>query len=75
VKLAITLPIQLKEQLDRYAAVHSQTWGEPVDAATLIPHMLAQFVARDHAFRVANAKSRSYTTTTDSRAAATKRDP
>jgi len=55
-KLTIALPIQLKEQLDRYAAVHSRTWGEQVDAATLIPHMLAQFVNRDHAFRTASKR-------------------
>lgn len=53
VKLTITLPIQVKEQLDRYAEIHSRTWGENVDAATLIPHMLAQFVTRDHVFRSA----------------------
>jgi hypothetical protein len=53
VKLTITVPIQLKEQLDRYASVHSREFGESVDAATLIPHMLAQFVGRDHAFRAA----------------------
>ena len=53
VKLTITVPIQLKEQLDRYAAVHSREFGESVDAVTLIPHMLAQFVGRDHAFKAA----------------------
>ena len=38
-------------QVDRYAALHAQTYGEPVDAVTLIPHMLEAFMARDRAFR------------------------
>lgn len=33
-----------------YAAQHSQAYGEPVDAASLIPHMLEAFMARDRAF-------------------------
>jgi hypothetical protein len=56
VKIKIALPLRLKEQLDRYAAVHSQAWGESVDAGSLIPHMLAQFVARDRAFRSASKR-------------------
>lgn len=59
VKLTITVPIQLKEQLDRYAAVHSREFGESVDAVTLIPHMLAQFVGRDHAFKAAARRANS----------------
>ena len=59
VKLTITVPIQLKEQLDRYAAVHSREFGESVDAVTLIPHMLAQFVGRDHAFKAASRRANS----------------
>ena len=30
-------PASLKADLDRYAALHSQTYGEAVDAVTLIP--------------------------------------
>ena len=40
VKLTIALPATLKEALDHYAAVHSQVYGEHVDTAALIPHML-----------------------------------
>jgi hypothetical protein len=70
VKLTVALPIHIKEQLDRYAAIHSRTWGETVDAATLIPHMLMQFVARDHAFRAASKRESNFSTTSqDSRAA------
>lgn len=35
-----TLSTSLKVALDRYAALHSQTYGEAVDAVALIPHML-----------------------------------
>ena len=51
VKLTITVPVGLKAQLDRYAALHSETWGETVLAADLIPHMLTQFILRDKAFK------------------------
>lgn len=50
VKLTFACPASLKTDLDRYAALHSQTYGEAVDAATLIPHMLEAFIARDRAF-------------------------
>ncbi|MCK9551663.1 DUF2274 domain-containing protein [Aquamicrobium sp.] len=51
VKLTFACPASLKADLDRYAALHAQTYGEPVDAVTLIPHMLEAFMARDRAFR------------------------
>jgi len=55
VKVTIALTIALKAELDRYAALHSQTYGEPVDAGTLIPHMLEAFMARDRGFKTAAA--------------------
>lgn len=51
VKVTITLTVELKAQLDRYAELHSQTWGEAVDATALVPHMLEAFMARDRGFR------------------------
>ena len=51
VKLTITLTTALKQQLDRYAELHSQTWGDTVDATALIPHMLEAFMARDRGFK------------------------
>lgn len=51
VKLTFTCPAGLKADLERYAALHAETYGEPVDAVTLIPHMLAAFMARDRGFR------------------------
>ena len=51
VKLTIALPCALKSELDRYAELHARTYGEPVDATTLIPHMLETFIARDRGFK------------------------
>ena len=56
VKLTIALTVVLKAELERYAALHAQAYGEPVDAATLIPHMLESFMARDRGFRKSAAK-------------------
>jgi len=56
VKLTIALTVVLKAELERYAALHAQTYGEPADAATLIPHMLEAFMARDRGFRKTRAK-------------------
>ena len=56
VKLTIALTVVLKANLDRYAALHAQTYGEQVEAATLIPHMLEAFIARDRAFKRAPGK-------------------
>lgn len=51
VKVTVTLSVDLKSRLDRYAALHSQAHGETVDAVVMIPHMLAAFVERDRAFK------------------------
>jgi hypothetical protein len=56
VKLTITLTTTLKVDLERYAALHAQTYGEPVDAATLIPHMLESFIVRDRGFKALKTK-------------------
>jgi hypothetical protein len=51
VKLTISLSAELKAQLDRYAELHAEAWGDKVEVATLIPHILQTFIARDRAFR------------------------
>ncbi|PRG16523.1 DUF2274 domain-containing protein, partial [Burkholderia multivorans] len=51
IKLTFACPVALKDDLDRYAAMHAQTYGEAVDATTLIPHMLEAFMAGDRGFR------------------------
>jgi hypothetical protein len=50
VKLTFMCSVVLKAELERYAAMHSEAYGEPVDALTLIPHMLETFMARDRGF-------------------------
>lgn len=51
VKLTVTVTTELKQLLDGYAELHSQTWGETVDATALILHRLEAFMARDRGFR------------------------
>ncbi|CAM5394361.1 DUF2274 domain-containing protein [Alcaligenes faecalis] len=51
VKITISISAQLRNELERYAAAHSQLYGEKVDAVALIPHMLERFVATDRGFR------------------------
>jgi hypothetical protein len=41
----------LKAELDRYAALHSQTYGDTTDTLALIPHILEVFMARDRGFK------------------------
>lgn len=56
VKLTFTCSASLKSDLDRYAALHAQTYGESVDALALIPHMLEVFMARDRGFNSHSSK-------------------
>ena len=56
VRMTISIPEPLKEELDRYAAEHSRLY-EPVDAATLIPHMLEAFIRSDRGYRSRRAQS------------------
>ena len=51
VKVTFSCPAELKADLERYAALHAQAYGEAVDAATLIPHMLDAFITGDRGFR------------------------
>jgi hypothetical protein len=51
VKVTVALPFVLKEELERYAEVHSRAWNQKVEAADLIPHMLALILAKDREFR------------------------
>ncbi|MDN7439407.1 DUF2274 domain-containing protein [Burkholderia cepacia] len=51
IRLTFSCPANLKADLDRYAALYAQTYGEAVDATTLIPHMLEAFIAGDRGFK------------------------
>jgi hypothetical protein len=48
-RLIIVLPEPVKEELDAYAAEHSNLYG-PVETATLMPHMLEAFMRSDRAW-------------------------
>ena len=56
-KLTFSCPASLKADLDCYAALHAQAYGEVVDAMTLIPYMLEAFMARDRGFHRKAQKS------------------
>ena len=56
-KLTFACPASLKMDLDRYAALHAQTYGEAVDAATLIPYMLEAFMEGDRGFKRTQTKN------------------
>ena len=58
VRMTIVLPATVKADLDRYAELYGASYGETVDAAGLIPHMLTAFMERDRAFRSACHASR-----------------
>ncbi|MER1077067.1 DUF2274 domain-containing protein [Pseudomonas aeruginosa] len=55
VKLTFACPASLKADLERYAALHAQAYGEAVDAVTLISHMLEAFLAGDRGFKKGNS--------------------
>ena len=57
VKLTFACPASLKADLDRYAALHAQAYGEAVDAVTLIPHMLEAFMVGDRGFKRTQPKN------------------
>ncbi|MOA01220.1 hypothetical protein D3C78_1206120 [compost metagenome] len=50
-KLTFVCSAVLRAELDLYATLHAQAYGEMVDAATLIPHMLEAFMSGDRGFR------------------------
>ena len=56
-KLTFSCPASLKADLDAYAALHAQAYGEAVDAEKLIPHMLEAFMAGDRGFRKGSSGS------------------
>ncbi len=55
VKLTLTITTRLREDLERYAALHQELHGAPVDIATIAPLMLETFLARDKGFRAARS--------------------
>ena len=51
VRMTIALPDTVRADLDRYAELYAAAYGKAVDAAALVPHMLAAFMDRDREFR------------------------
>jgi hypothetical protein len=51
VKLTITIPVVVKEQLDQYAELHKATYGQTAEIGFFIAQILEQFMARDRAFQ------------------------
>jgi hypothetical protein len=51
VKVTVQLSSELKTKLDQYAYLHSETFGQRVEAAALIPLMLQTFMDRDRGFK------------------------
>ena len=53
VKVPVTLPHDLNADLEAYAKVYKQAHGEEQSVGSLIPHMLAAFLASDTGFKKA----------------------
>ena len=51
IRLSIAVPAMLKTELDRYAAAYAEIYGERIEVAALIPHMLEAFMHRDRGFK------------------------
>lgn len=58
VKLTFTCTASLKAELERYAVLHGQAYGEAVDAMALVPYMLEAFMAQDRGFRSARRQAK-----------------
>lgn len=50
-RLAVMLPVPLKTDLERYAELHGELWGDRLDITVLIPHILATFLTKDREFQ------------------------
>jgi len=53
VKVSVTLPFELNQDLEAYAAIYEQAYGEKQSIGALIPSMLAGFLASDAGFKKA----------------------
>ena len=52
-KISVALPPELMGDLEVYASIYEQTYGEKQAVGALIPSMLAGFLASDHGFKKA----------------------
>ncbi len=51
VKLSITIPEVVKNQLEAYAELHAAEYGQKSELGILIAQILEQFMARDRVFQ------------------------
>jgi hypothetical protein len=51
VRMTVVVPEILKQQLDRYAKLHSRTWGQNLSTEQLVSAILCQFLASDATFQ------------------------
>lgn len=59
--LTIAVSVELKANLDIYVEAYGRQYG-PVDAVTLIPHMLAALMARNRGSKAMQAKPTTFKT-------------
>ncbi|MCF6220296.1 MAG: DUF2274 domain-containing protein [Robiginitomaculum sp.] len=52
-KMLVSLPPDLMGDLEVYAKIYEQTYGEKQPVNALVPSMLAGFLAGDHGFKKA----------------------
>ncbi len=52
-KLSVSLPPELLGDLEVYASIYEQAYGEKQAVGALIPSMFAGFLASDHGFKKA----------------------
>ncbi len=50
-KLTLAIEPNLQSELETYAAVFREAYGEEASVSALIPHMLSAFLASDAGFR------------------------
>ena len=51
VKLTVSLDREVHQMLEDYARIYSESYGEAVKPADLIPSMIAGFLASDNGFK------------------------
>ena len=58
IKMTIHFSGELKAKREQYAQLHSEAFGQRVDAVALIPLMLQTFMDRDRGFRSLQKRER-----------------
>lgn len=56
VKMTVSMEPELHKTLEDYALIYSESYGETVKPSTLVPSMIAGFLAKDNGFKRARKK-------------------